>query len=477
MKRFYPQEKKLSSIHYLEINTMKINYIKMKIKANLNNVSFWSLLIMILSFSSQGAFAQETLTLKEAINYALENKAEAVKARLEIKNSELKIDEVRASALPQISANGGLTYNPILQETALDFGGQTQIISMGRPWQSTASVSLNQQLFNLAVFTGLKAAKTTREFYKLNAELTEEQVIEKVASSYYEVYKTKSQLTTIDQTIENTTRIRNVIANLFDNGLAKKIDLDRTNVNLNNLKSTRQQLINASQLQENALKYLIGMDINTPIVLPQNTFEVSEYALIDQNETLESRTELKLLEKQTRLLELNKKAIQAQGYPSLSLTANYGYLGIGDKFPWFQTYPGAYWSDYSAIGLNLSIPIFNGGSIQAKTKQAQIQIDMLEVDKKDTRLALDLQLQNAIAQLNNSMLTLESQKENVNLAKTVLENVENNYKNGLSSLTDLLDAETSNANAQNNLTNALLDYKLAEVQLIKAKGALNSLKK
>lgn len=432
-----------------------------------------SVLFALLGFFAQ---AQEKLTLTQAVNYALENKAEAVKARLDVKNSEYMIDEVRASALPQISVNGGLTYNAILQQTALDFGGQTQIITMGRPWQSTATVALNQQIFNMAVFTGLKAAKTTREFYKVNAQLTEEQVIEKVASSYYEVYKTESQIETIEKTLANTTRVRDVISSLFDNGLAKKIDLDRTNVALNNIKSSRQQLVNALELQENALKYLIGMDINTPIDLPENTFEVTKHALVDDTTNIENRTEIKLLEKQSELLALNKKATEAQGYPTLALTANYGYLGIGEKFPWFQSYPGAYWSNFSAIGLNLSIPVFNGGSNRAKIKQAQIDIERLEIDKRDTRLALDLSLRNAVTQINNSLITLNTQKENVNLAQEVLTNIENNYKHGLASLTDLLDAETSFADAQNSYTNALLDYKLAEVQLIKAKGELNSLK-
>lgn len=419
--------------------------------------------------------AQNTLSLSEAVNFALQNKAEAVNARLDVENSEYLIDEVRANVLPQINIDGGLTYNAILQETAMEFMGESMVIAMGRPWQSTAVVSLNQQLFNQAVFTGLKAARTTREFYKINAQLTEEQVIEKVASSYYEVYKTESQLETIDRTIENTTRVRDVIQSLFDNGLAKKIDLDRTQVALNNLKSTRQQLINALELQENALKYLIGMDINTPIKLPKNTFEVSKHILIDENISVDNRTEIKLLEKQSELLALNKKATEAQGYPSLSLNANYGYLGIGDKFPWFQSYPGAYWSDFASIGLNLRIPLFNGGVVKAKVKQAQVAIEKLEVTKNDTRLALDLSLQNAITQLNNSLITLHTQKENVNLAKEVLSNVENNYKFGLAALTDLLDAETSYADAQNNHTSALLDYKLAEVQLIKAKGELQTL--
>ena len=432
-----------------------------------------SILLAFLGFFAQ---AQEQLTLKDAVNYALQNKLEAVKAKLNVENSEYKIQEVRANALPQISATGGLTYNPIIQEMALVMGNEVQVIKMGQPWQSTAMVNLNQQIFNQAVFTGLKAAKTTREFYKINAQLTEEQVIEKVANSYYEVYKTESQLKTIDKTIENTTRVRDVIKSLYDNGLAKKIDLDRIDVNLNNLKSNRQQSVNALQLQGNTLKYLIGMDMNQDIAMPENTFEVTKHALVDESVNIENRTEIKLLEKQSELLTLNKKAITAEGYPSLSMTANFGYVGFGSQFPWFaKPADGVYWSSTSAIGLNLSIPIFNGGSVKAKTRQAQVEIDLLEADKHDTRLALDMSLKNAVTQLNNSLITLNVQKENVNLAKEVLTDIENNYKFGLATLTDLLDAETQYADAQNSHTNALLDYKVAEIQLIKAKGELKSL--
>lgn len=431
----------------------------------------------VLAFTMLGINiqAQDKLTLSEAVNYALKHKSDAVNAHLDVENSEYMIDEVRANALPQLNFEGGLTYNPILQETAMEFMGESMVIAMGRPWQSTAVVAFNQQLFNQSVFTGLKAAKTTREFYKINAELTEEQVIEKVANSYFEVYKTKSQLETMERTIKNTTKVRDVIQSLHDTGLAKKIDLDRTTVALNNLKSAYQQLSNALNLQENALKYLIGMDINQEISLPDNTFEVRNNILVDESITVDNRTEIKLLEKQSELLVLNQKATKAQTYPSLSLSANYGYLGIGDEFPWFRSYPGAYWSDFASIGLNLRIPLFNGGVVRAKTKQTQIEIEKLEVTKNDTRLALDLALQNAITQLNNSLITLSTQEENVNLAKDVLENVENNYKSGLTALTDLLDAETSYADAQNNYTSALLDYKLAEVQLIKAKGELKTL--
>lgn len=429
-------------------------------------------IVLGLSFCVQ---AQQELSLSDAINYALQNKAEAVKSRLDVENSEYQIAEVRANALPHINVQGGLTYNAILQESAINFGGQQQIIKMGKDWQSNVAVALNQELFNLSVFTGLQAARTTREFYIINAKLTEEQVIEKVASAYYEVYKTKSQLKTLESTVENTTRIREVISSLYDNGLAKKIDLDRINVTLNNLKSGKNKLENGLELQENALKYLIGMNPREEITLPEQSFELSKEVFVSEDFSVETRTEIALMKKQGELLELNKKAIQAQAYPSLSLSAQYGYSGLGDEFPIFRGQPEVYWSDFSSIGLKLNIPIFNGGVINAKVKQADVALRKLEIDQEDTVLALDLALKNAMTQINNSMITVRTQKENMQLAKEVLKNIENNYKFGLASLTDLVDAETSYADAQNNYTNALVEYKLAEIELIKAKGELKTL--
>lgn len=432
-------------------------------------------IIILFLCSSLSAFSQTTLSLKEAIHFALEHKAEAVKAGLAVENSAYLIEEARSNALPQISVQGGVTYNALLQQMALTMGGETTVIEMGRPWQSTATVQLNQQIFNMAVFQGLKAAKTTREFYRINKDLTEEQVIEKVAKSYFQVFKIQSQITTIEKTIENTTRVRDVLAGLFKNGLAKKIDLDRMNVSLNNLSSERQHFINALALQKNSLKFLIGMAINTKIQLPDNTFKVDPHLTLNNPESLDQLTEIQLLQKQNELLHYNKKAIEAKRYPVLSLTANYGYSGLGERLPYFKgADQGVNWSDYASVGLNLSIPLFTGFNNRAKIQQARIKIEENKADLQDTRLALSLAQKNAEIQIKNSLITLRSQQANKKLAKDVMESVENNYKNGLATLTDLLDAENSYVEAQNSYTNALMDYKLAEIQLIKSQGQLTT---
>lgn len=426
--------------------------------------------------------AQEvkSLTLKDAITYALENKADAKKAKLKVENSEYQIQEVRARALPQITANGNLNVNPILQLNALPgdfFGapGTTILAPLGQKWNSGAGVSLNQAIYDQSVFIGLKAAKSTREFYQVNAQLTEEQVIERVANAYYQVYVQRERLLVLENNLANTTKVKDIIKGQFDNGLAKKIDLDRVSVKVSNINTQRQQAQNAVELQENALKFYIGMPIETKINIPQTEFEVTPQPL-SENPDATNRTDYLLLKKQEQLLKYQKKSVQAGYYPSLSLTGSYNYIGQGPEMPWFKKpADGVYWSDYAAIGLNLKVPIFAGFGTRAKVRQAENSLESIKVDLEDTKLSLDLAYTNAKKQIENSIITINNQKENAQLAKEVFDNTNNNYTQGLASLTDLLDSENALTEAQNNYTSALLEYKLAEVQLLKSKGELKTL--
>ncbi|MGC4127955.1 MAG: TolC family protein [Bergeyella sp.] len=447
----------------------------MKSKTNAANRIKTSLAAAFMVFGSIQMQAQEVVSLQKAIESALQNKAEAKKAALEIKKAEYKIDEAKAGALPQVNANSQLTYNPLIQESVLNFGGQTTVIKMGQPWTSSIAASVQQTLFDQRVFTGLKAAKSTREFYVLNAQLTNEQLIENVATAYYQVFVQEENLKTIKASYTNTEKVRNIIKSLVDNGLAKSIDLDRTNVQLTNLGSSRQQLINAVELSKNALKFYMGIPVDTQIELEEKNIEPN-YALIESSINLEDRSELKVLNKQKELLMYNKKATEAFLYPTVGLQGNYGWYGTGEKFPWVNgSKNGVNWSDFASIALNINIPIFSGGATKAKIEQAQIDIESIEQDIENTKSGLDLDYKNAVSNIENSLITLQSMKENVKLAEKVQTNTQHNYQYGLAPLTEVLDAENALTQAKQNYANALLDYKQAEIKLIKAKGQLNDL--
>jgi len=158
------------------------------------------------------------------------------------------------------------------------------------------------------------------------------------------------------------------------------------------------------------------------------------------------------------------------------LSGSYSYQGLGNTFPIFKGInKGVNWFDVSTIGLNLKVPIFNGNATKARMKQSDVEIKKLHEDIKLTRQNISLDFANAKTQINNSIIVLNTQERNTNLAQQVLDNTNNNYTQGLATLTDLLDAQNALFNSRNSYNASLLDYKLAEIKLIKAQGQLRTL--
>ena len=451
-----------------------------------SKLAYLSMLLLIagvLRFTDVEAAESEKLTLKEAIKYALAANQNARKARLDVENSQYRIEEVRARALPQVSGSGTISYNPILQLSALPGElvgepGTTKLVAFGQKWNANAGASFSQTLFDQSVFTGLKAAKTTKEFYQLNVQLTEEQVIEQVATAYYRILVQRKQVGVLDSTIRNTRKVQEILQGQYNSGLARKIDVDRIGVSISNLETNRQQLNNGVTLLENQLKFLMGMPIRTRIVVAEASLDNIEPKIVgeDQGVDLSDRTELMLLRTQESLLNYQKQAYSAEYYPSLSLGGSYSYQGLSPNFPIFRgASDGANWFDVASFNLNLRIPLFNGFATRSRLRQAEISIKKLKEDISSTSLSLDLAYENALTEINNSVKTLAHQEKNVKLAEEVFFNTQNNYNNGLAPLTDLLSSENALTEAQNNYSSALLNYKVAEIQLLRAQGLLKTL--
>lgn len=446
----------------------------------ISKIKITRLLLVLIGVISipQFALAQQKITLGDALTFALQHNSKVRKARLDIDGGKYKVEEVRSQALPTITGNSALNYNAIIGQQVVDFGGQTQTLKFGRKWNSSAGIQLSQQLFNQQVFTGLQAAKSSAEYYNLTAQYTEEQVIELVANNYYQVLVTRQQLNVLDNNIKNVKVIEKIISNQFSNGLAKKIDVDRIKVNLTNLNTQREQTINAIIQLENQLKFAMGMEVTNPIILPDTELtEVKELPQFTDSIALANRTEIKLLNNQDKLLKLQRKAYVSEYYPTLALSGNYTYSSQAGGFDFLSSNSTAIGFGSSAIGLTLKVPIFNGFLTRSKIRQADVNIQKAKEDRVETTNALNLAYENAKIQLRNSLNTIRSQQKNAELAQEIYNSTQNNYNNGLASLTDLLDTETSLTQAQNSYTQALLNYKIAEIQLIKSNGNIKSLVK
>lgn len=442
------------------------------------------LFVSALAYNTTYAKA-DVLSLSECLNMALKNNQSIAISRLEEQVGDQQIRQTRARALPQINGAGNLTDNYKRQVLVLGAGTfpgvtENQVVPVGNVFNTSISVDASQTIIDASVFTALKAARAGKDYYLQNTKQTEEEVIYQTAQTYYRILAAKEQLVALDSNIEKLTKIVAATEGQYDNGLARKIDLDRIKVNLTNSQTQRLRQLNQVAIQMANLKVLLGVPIESDIALSNLSFNDIESQIAVSNTKpefdLQNRTEIKLMDAQIRLTDLQTKAIRAENYPRLSAFFNYSYNGVGNQFgDYFKSGGSDIWYGVGAFGVRLNIPLFDGFARSARAQQSLIQ--MKELNKQRERLSLSLKAgyQSALVQIENSTSSIVAQKENVDLAETVSKSSETNFKLGLATLTDLLEAQSSYIQAQNSYTQALLDYKLAELETIRSSGELRSL--
>lgn len=443
---------------------------------------------LLFGGAAQVGFAQtqtQPLDLKACLQYAVAHNQQIAVTRFDEKTGAEKIKETKAQALPQVNASGLLQDNVQKQVLVLppaiasQFGGGKPV-PITLTWQMTGQATLDQKIYDQSVFTAVKAAKAGMDYYTMHTSLTKLQVIEQVAQVYYQAQVTGTQVAVLDSNIANIQKVMESTRSQFANGLARKIDVDRLKVNLTNLNTQRTALVDSIVQQGLQLRYLMGLSLDAPLILDvfdQKSVEneIGNNLTLDSGLNLNNRLEYTILKKQAELEGYQKKANQAAFYPTLSFQGNYSTNGVSDNFDFIGHGTTAIWYQVGYIALNLKIPIYDGGAKRSRVRQAQIAIDQYNEQAAQTASQLDLDYRNSKIYLQTSINTIRAQKDNLELALEVYKVTDSNYRQGLSTLTDLLDAENSYLSAENNYNSALLQYKIAEIGLIKANGNLPSL--
>ena len=154
--------------------------------------------------------------------------------------------------------------------------------------------------------------------------------------------------------------------------------------------------------------------------------------------------------------------------------ANYTYMGQSNDFI-FSGGANPLWFDVGSVGVKMQIPVFDGLNKSAKVQQSRIRKMKTERDMTYTRQQSNMAYQNALKSFETSYTSYLAQKDNVALANSVYDVTLQNYNEGVSPLTDLLQAEYSKIQSQSQLIESLLKVKQAEVALLKSKGEIKNL--
>lgn len=441
-------------------------------------------LIVLFSFTVlyQGK-AQNTgvkaLSIKECIEYASENNYNLRIARLDENISDKRIIEVRSTGLPQANINGVFEDRlkiPLLIIPNMDqfMGGGQGGIPMGYQYNSSLSGEVTQMIYDQTFWTGLKAAKSSTKYYKQNSTWVSENTAYSIADAYYKVIVIEKQLTLLNINLSNTTTTLAMTELQFNNGLAKKVDVNRLRVNKANLESQiKQAELNLEQAYNN-LKFQMGMPLDQAIALSDTTFELSQTELQSAehpDQFYDKRTDYKLLETNLELLKLDQKSITNQYFPRLTGFASYSYVGQGPDLGLYKTKNND-WVDYTtaSIGLRLSIPVFDGLRKSALVQQSKAKQDQLKQQLELKKQEINIEVSNAEIQYLNTFHRIAAEQENVNLAEEVYKVTQLEFREGVGTSTDVVNAEFAFRQAQNIYISTLLELYTARLQLEKSKG-------
>lgn len=444
--------------------------------------------ITALALSATGLYAQQPLklSLSECIDYALKNSYTMKNAHIDVLMQQSQVRQTTSAAMPHVNGKIDANHFNIAQKSyllpgafpipGLDPNSKDVIpVAFTIPYTSSASITASQVLFDGSVLVALQAKDIIMDLARKNERVTEEIIRYNIYKAYHALVIAHKQFDLVRNSLTFARSMEQDLEKTRVAGFAEKIDVDRTSVQVNNLATDSLRIYNMLMMSEQMLKFQLGMDIYTPITLTDTNVEASmknATMLVAEKEDYDRVPEYSAL---TTLLQVNEydlKRYRLSALPSIagvwSYGSNYGAGNgqIGKLFD-FEKY-----NIYSMFGISINAPIFNGFVRQYQVQNAKLNIEKTKNNLDNLKLSINFQAASARTTLKNSLLQVQSQKRNLELANSVLDLAQKKYKAGVGSNLEVTTAQTELLRAQNNYFTALLDVANAEADLKKSLGQL-----
>ena len=447
----------------------------------------------LLLAATAGAQQRYELTVKEAVDMAYKNVVQLKNAQLDYRIQEAKNRETLGQALPQINGTVNASYyfklpvilfpdgsksaiyDVLVKEGVLPNGTAIptpvlQQVSFQQPWNLSLGATLNQLLFQPDVFVGLQARQTALDLSTAAIDLTRETIRDSAYKRYYAILIAQKQRDFLDSSLLRLEKLYHDDSIMFVNGFAERLDLDKVQVQLNNLRTSRTVVANVVELTYAGLKFAMGVSQKDTVVLKEElTTDLVKQDVLDNSFRYEDRPAVRALEYTRKLRQLDVKRNKLAILPTVSALANYSVNAQGQDF---FTNSSTNWLKSAYVGLNANLPIFNGFQRKYRTIQAQLNLQKTENDLSLTKQGIDLEQVATKATLTNSILSLDVQERNLALAQRVYNATKLKFEQGLGSSFEVLQADNDFQTAQSNYFNALYNAVVAKISYQSSLGKL-----
>jgi len=415
-------------------------------------------------------------SVAQAIDYASKNSVMVKNALLDLQIQEQSNRATTSQALPQITGALGLVDNVKIPTTLIpgEFVGQPAgtfvPLQFGTQYNANAGITLKQVLFDGQVFVGLQARQASLEFYRKKQEVTEQVIRANIEKIYYQLVISKSQVAQLDANIASQEEVKHNYTEMFKNGFAEQLDVDKADVQLANLTTEKINLELNIANGYLGLKVLMGMPVGDSLRLTDSlTYDAIRGAALTDDYKYNDRKDYQLLQVTKQLNEFDISRYKKMYIPTVNLTGNYSQNQYSNKFDLTQKnswYPSAY------IGLNINIPIFDGFFKAANVNQAKLRLRQTENNMDSLKIRIDNDVKQAQLRFSAALATLNFQQKNMELADKVYMQTRKKFEQGVGSNVEITTAFADQRVAQANYFNALYNAVVARVDYLNAIGKL-----
>jgi len=408
----------------------------------------------------------EKASLKDCVQYALTHQPLVQQSLINEKIANKEIDSKLADWFPQLNFNFNLQHNYRLSTSIF----QGKPVQFGVINTSSGQFSLTQTIFNRDVLLASSTAGEVREQAKQQTTSNKIDVIVNVSKAYYSVLLTQNQIDLVTQDIARLgLSLKDTYAQ-YKSGVVDKTDYMQATIALNNGKAEKKQDEELLKTSYANLKEQMGYPPSENLNLNYDMSQMEKDIYIDTLQTLnyQNRIEYQLLQTDKKLQKANLNYYVWSFLPSLSAFGEYNLNFQNDKLSqlYNKDYPNAY------IGLQLSLPIFQGGKRIQQIDEAELQLKLYDYDLSALKSSVNTEYTQALANYKSNLNNYRTQKDNLDLANSVYKIIELQYKSGIKTYLDVITAETNLRSTQVNYLNALYQVLISKIDLEKALGTI-----
>lgn len=449
-------------------------------KKFLQRVGNLSMFLCLLGFS-HATFAQQekdsvlNLDLATALKIAHDNNPTIKIAELEIQRVDYSKKEALGNLLPSLSASGQYTNNIMksvmfMPESFSQMMGGQKYMEIGYKNSYTGSISAGLPLVNFSLWEQIKSKQCEIDLILEQARASKIDMTKQVKDAYFAVLLAKNSLKVLERSINNAKETLKSTEAGFEQGVVSEYDLIRAKVQVNNLNPSYIAAKNGLELAILQLKMILSLPQEQEIVFLENLEDFSDRIVsvtdAESERAVNNNSELRQLDLNIMSLQHNLKMVNSQHLPSLSAFGQYAYQTQAEDFR-FSEYN---WVGSAAVGLQLSIPIFNGRTVVNKAKQLKISLQELQLQKQYASDGIDLQIQSAINNMKAAQEQLSVNKDAIIQAERGYEIAKVRYQTGSGTILELNDSELSMTQANLNYQQSLYDFLTAQTNLEKVLG-------